>query len=98
VDGNFKNWLRTAIGLAHWLELDPNAGNGKTKSHTVEGKAMREVMREFEKQKKRFGSADSEEEFKANNGSVAIRLPEEISLASATIGSMIRGGQLFISK
>ncbi|CAI6331925.1 unnamed protein product [Periconia digitata] len=54
INMHFKKWLRDHIGEANYKMLDPNMEENKISSHSVEGKAMRELMKEFDDQKQRF--------------------------------------------
>ncbi|KAF1976595.1 hypothetical protein BU23DRAFT_565748 [Bimuria novae-zelandiae CBS 107.79] len=55
----FKRWLRDLIGENNYRKLDPHMEEHKISSHSVEGKAMRELMKEFDARKQDFGAGST---------------------------------------
>ncbi|KAH7115268.1 hypothetical protein B0J11DRAFT_471111 [Dendryphion nanum] len=50
----FKNWLRLLIGEENYRQLDPYMETNKISSHSTEGRAMRELMKDFDARKHLF--------------------------------------------
>jgi len=57
----FKKWLRELIGSENYGLIDSNTVMGRITSHVVEGKPMRELMKEFNKLKERFTGEEDED-------------------------------------
>ena len=57
----FKKWLRELIGPENYGLIDTNTVMGRITSHIVEGKAMRDLMAEFNKRKERFTGTEDED-------------------------------------
>lgn len=87
INMEFRKWLRNLIGPKNYQKIDQNTVMGKITSHSVEGKAMRNLMEQFDDRKKAFtGSED---------GDIAIRLPEP--LADLSIPGKVDEGEVIIS-
>jgi hypothetical protein len=67
----FKKWLRDLIGPKNYQKIDPNTVMGKITSHAVEGKAMRNIMEQFDDRKERFEGPE--------DGDIHIQLPEPLN-------------------
>lgn len=76
------------IGPYHYQEIDPNTVEGEITSHSVEGRAMRELMENFDARKVRFtGPA---------YGDIKLRLPEPKD--DLTIPGKVSEGRFIIPK
>jgi hypothetical protein len=56
----FKRWLRQLLTDEHYRKLDPDPEFRNLGSHTVERKAMRELMDAFNAHKENFGSGSDD--------------------------------------
>ncbi|KAF2733043.1 hypothetical protein EJ04DRAFT_513478 [Polyplosphaeria fusca] len=64
INMKFKEWLRTKVlGEKLYNQLDPHASENKIVSHATEGKAMRELMSNFEALKRDFKRDHYDEEY-----------------------------------
>ncbi|KAF2473069.1 actin-like ATPase domain-containing protein [Lindgomyces ingoldianus] len=83
----FKKWLRELIGDKHYQKLDPHMEMSKITSHAVEGRALRELMKNFNAQK---------EVFTKNYGrSISMDLPAP--LENLDIPGKVNHGEITIS-
>ncbi|KAF2201018.1 actin-like ATPase domain-containing protein [Delitschia confertaspora ATCC 74209] len=67
INEEFKKWLRALIGPTNYEKIDPNTVMGKITSHVTEGRAMRELMEQFNSRKKRFRGGE--------DGDITLELP-----------------------
>ncbi|KAF2658712.1 hypothetical protein K491DRAFT_755999 [Lophiostoma macrostomum CBS 122681] len=83
----FKKWLRMLIGEQNYRELDPELGETKISSHSAEGPAMRELMRDFNARKEIFHSHYGED----------IRIDLPAPKDNLTLPGKVNAGQIRIS-
>lgn len=50
----FQRWLRQLLGDRYYSQIDPGMGRTTIASHSIEGRAMRELMRDFDILKREF--------------------------------------------
>ena len=84
----FKEWLRDLLGDKNYQRLGPNIGLNKITSHTTEGKAMRELMKEFDTCKRRFRKDYNQD----------IHLDLSAPLDNLTIPGKVDGGEIAITR
>lgn len=83
----FKEWLKDLLGDKNYQRLDPNTELNKITSHTTEGKAMRELMKEFDARKRGFR--------KDYNQDIHLDLPAPLD--NLTIPGKVDGGEITIT-
>lgn len=89
IDHNFKSWLRQIIGEEYYHRLDPLCSTRKTKAQTTEGPWMRDLMKQFDRWKKKFaGDEDSDME-------MTVDLPQVLN-DMEDIEGYVSDGQLII--
>lgn len=81
----FKDWLRDLIGDERYKQLDQAPMDSKISSHHAEGERMRELMKNFEIQKKGFTT---------NSRDIRIDLPEPFE--NLTLDGVVQGGEITI--
>lgn len=84
----FKEWLRDLLGDKNYQRLGPNIGLNKITSHTTEGKAMRELMKEFDTCKRRFRKDYNQD----------IHLDLSAPFDNLTIPGKVDGGEIAITR
>lgn len=88
INMEFRKWLRNLIGPKNYQKIDQNTVMGKITSHSVEGRAMRQLMEQFDDRKKAFTGPDDDD--------IAIRLPEP--LADLSIPGKVDEGEVIIPR
>jgi len=61
INFEFKKWLQKHITTKNYERIDPNTVMGKITSHVTEGKAMRELMKDFDIRKKLFTGLEDDD-------------------------------------
>lgn len=84
----FKEWLRDLLGDKNYQRLGPNTELNKITSHTTEGKAMRELMKEFDTCKRGFRKDHNQD----------IHLDLSAPLDNLTIPGNVDGGEITITR
>jgi hypothetical protein len=84
----FKEWLRDLLGDKNYQRFDPNTELHKITPHTTEGKAMRELMKEFDARKRGFR--------KDYNQDIHLDLPAPLD--NLTIPGKVNGGEITITR
>ncbi|KAK6406831.1 hypothetical protein LTR81_018559 [Elasticomyces elasticus] len=87
IDAAFKMWLRDVLGTDHYSKLDPANRGQPIKPHSIETRAMRELIKKFEVQKTRFST---------NTHDVKIVLPAPLDRLD--IPDRVNEGELTIYK
>ncbi|KAH0538333.1 hypothetical protein FGG08_005068 [Glutinoglossum americanum] len=87
IDLAFKKWLRDLLGEKNYQQLDQTQLVHKISSHDTEGQQMRELMKEFNKLKRKF---------KKDHRDMKIDLPEP--LHNLDMDNRVIGGEITITK
>jgi hypothetical protein len=64
IDVNFKRWLNGILGNKFFHALDQRNSGQQISAHTMEGRYMREIMRQFDAEKKAFSNKTASETIK----------------------------------
>jgi hypothetical protein len=80
IDLEFRRWLKEMIGEQNYMEIDPNTHLNTMYLHGMEGKAMRDLMKQFTRYKRKF-----------NRKSKDMRLNLPTALSSLTTLGVLNG-------